>query len=326
MAGENGPAILNGPQFTRPYRTLKQLRDDVMTRLGFAAQLSTLPSGMQLLLDSFIKDAHKQLYYRYPLLRRLKWWTIAVTNPNRFYDVPYTGAYSGQRNDIAFVDNDPAADTITTTSGDFVSAGFTSGTSFRAIGSTSNDDTIYTIDTVTANTITLVSTDAVTAETAGAYIELKALDFTNMEMRDLHEAWVLDGTTWSELVGGIPAGMFNTTTAGRPTHVELREFIEIWPVPNKAYTLYLKAHAGLEPFGADTDTPSIDEEVLFLYALANAKAHYGQADANAYYRQAEVLISKLNSGNYDTRRFIPYDSGTVPGQTLSYPSVTFPRT
>lgn len=322
MAGENGPPVLNGAQYYRPNKTLLELRQDLLARLGFAAQLTNQPTGVKELLNSFLQDAQTQLYYRYHILHQMKWWSVSVTANNRFYDIPYEGAYSGRRTDIAFLDTNP--DTITSAA-DFAALGFGAGTKFRVIGSAANDDKIYTVATAVGGTITLAGTDAVTAETAGAAIELQEIGFSNMEFRRVSEAWIQDGNRWSRMVAGIPSELFNVTTSNIPTHFDLREYIEIFPAPDQAYTLHFKAHMGLQHFTADTDYCTLDPHIVLLMALANAKAHYGQADANAYYRQAEIAIGRLNVGNFHLKRYIPCESpvGDVPE---SYPQVTFPRT
>jgi hypothetical protein len=64
---------------------------------------------------------------------------------------------------FSFVDNTPAADTITCSSGSFVADGFAAGMYVTVDGTTSNDGT-YEIATVAAATITLVAAEALTAE------------------------------------------------------------------------------------------------------------------------------------------------------------------
>lgn len=83
------------------------------------------------------------------------------------------------RTDIAFVDSNP--DTITTVAGNFITAGFQNGDRITVSGaSVPANNAIFTIQTVTANTLTLTNASAVTAEGAGANVTIKAhtkLDF-----------------------------------------------------------------------------------------------------------------------------------------------------
>ena len=71
------------------------------------------------------------------------------------------------------------------------------------------------------------------------------------------------------------------------------------------YTIWLKGHIGLQVFENDTDTTTIDSHPVFLMALANAKQHYRQPDAQSVFRQLEVHIGNLNAGTFGLKRFIP---------------------
>ena len=44
---------------------------------------------------------------------------------------------------------------------------------------------------------------------------------------------------------------------------------------------------------------------MFLLALANAKAHYNQADASIYFTQATSHLGQLVSGTHGTKRYVP---------------------
>lgn len=77
----------------------------------------------------------------------------------------------GPVTDIAFNDTNP--DTITSTTTNFVTAGFVAGDGITVSGSTSNDGT-YTIATVAATTITLIAGDTLTTEAAGASVTITA--------------------------------------------------------------------------------------------------------------------------------------------------------
>jgi len=53
----------------------------------------------------------------------------------------------------------------------------------------------------------------------------------------------------------------------------------------------------LAPFSAPGDITTIDPRPVLLLALANAKAHYGQPDAKAYYDQVERYLSDVMRRN-----------------------------
>jgi hypothetical protein len=92
-AATNGPPVINGLAnnydrelcmdapvamdtgiYVLPDKTLLQLRNDIMVRLGFAAQLAFPPQGMTEFLNACIQDAQDQLYLRVDALRTERWW------------------------------------------------------------------------------------------------------------------------------------------------------------------------------------------------------------------------------------------------------------
>jgi hypothetical protein len=132
-----------------------------------------------------------------------------------------------------------------------------------------------------------------------------------MQILDPHKiTWVgiedLNGVVYP-LVAEIPPEAYTRgdTSTGWPTHYEIRNCIEVFPAPQEAYLLHVKGRYDVLPFEADTDKPSVDDEVVFLLALAAAKRHYGQGDANDYYQQAMTHIQSLVAGAHQTRRYIP---------------------
>jgi hypothetical protein len=119
---------------------------------------------------------------------------------------------------------------------------------------------------------------------------------------------------WRPLVCGIPPESYTwPNVQGWPQRYEIRQCIEVWPAPDDAnLRLRIKGHFGLEPFEADGDQCTIDDEAVFLFALARAKAHYGAPDARNYQNDAQVYIKNLVSGSHMTRRYIPGGDTWLP--------------
>lgn len=69
-------------------RTLLQLREMMMVRLGFAAQLATPPPGMTELLNSFLQTAQEFCYEEYSLFRMVRFYSWPLQDGVRFYDLP----------------------------------------------------------------------------------------------------------------------------------------------------------------------------------------------------------------------------------------------
>lgn len=131
---------------------------------------------------------------------------------------------------------------------------------------------------------------------------LNALKVTSAHVEDLNGAWL-------PMVAGIPP-YFYTMVAynGIPSRYEIRQCIEVFPAPAEGYKLHLKGHFLPTAFTADTDKTTIDSELVFLWALANAKLHYGQPDADKIAQQANTYLATLVGGSHTTQRYIPNTS------------------
>lgn len=114
---------------------------------------------------------------------------------------------------------------------------------------------------------------------------------------------------WLPLIAGIPPVYYTMASFnGLPQRYEIRQCIEVLPAPSTTYTLWVKGHFGLNRFTEDSDTTTLDSELVFLWALANAKNHYGQPDAQDVAMQAQAYLRELVAGSHGTRRYIP---GTI---------------
>lgn len=132
---------------------------------------------------------------------------------------------------------------------------------------------------------------------------LNALKLTWAGVEDLNGAWL-------PLISGIPPEFYTgISQRSLPERYEIRQCIEVFPAPDQAYTLRIKGHFNLLPFTADADQTTIDSELVFLWALAVAKAHYGQPDANNVAAMANDYLGRLVGGKHGTRRYVP---GAVP--------------
>lgn len=116
---------------------------------------------------------------------------------------------------------------------------------------------------------------------------------------------VRDGV-WCALWAGIDPHLHSHDITGRPARYEFRQCIELWPTPDETVgQLVIKGHFGLEAFEADADPTTIDDELVFLMATANTKAHYRQPDAQNYVAQMEMHLRKIVASTHGTKRYIP---------------------
>lgn len=111
---------------------------------------------------------------------------------------------------------------------------------------------------------------------------------------------------WYRLDEGIPPEYYTRANInfGWPTRFEIRSCIEIFPAPQAAYTLWVKGDFPPAPLVQDTDKFTIDDVAVFLLALGNAKAHYGQKDAQLVLTQAGNYSKALVAGTHGTKRYV----------------------
>lgn len=112
---------------------------------------------------------------------------------------------------------------------------------------------------------------------------------------------------WLPMRRGIdPRAYDDSITIDRPWCYELTGGIEVWPTPDDS-DMKLRVHGdfGLLPFTADTDKTTVDPDLVFLRALAMAKAHYRQADAGNLAQLEMNRIGELVALTHKGRRYIP---------------------
>ncbi len=112
-------------------------------------------------------------------------------------------------------------------------------------------------------------------------------------------------TTYSgqflQLHEGITTAMWSTMeTLSAPARYERFSQLLIYPKANQVYTVRVWFVADLLPFVEEDDVCTIDDEMVFLHALANAKAHYKQPDAPTYQTQLDNLLSRIRGQSFSS--------------------------
>lgn len=91
---------------------------------------------------------------------------------------------------------------------------------------------------------------------------------------------------------------------GQPTKYDhLNGQIELHPVPDAAYDLILEYTADRGRFDRASDRTSVPDRLVFLYALANAKAHYRHPDAQAAATAFQNMLAKEKFRQKENKRF-----------------------
>ena len=119
---------------------------------------------------------------------------------------------------------------------------------------------------------------------------------------------VLDGVEWREIKAGLPMDAGET---GCPIRYEFSANadgvgqLHFYPVPNDIVPVGIEYYAVPSRFTANDDRASIPDDLIFLHALANAKAHYRQPDAQAASGQLENALIRARESNFgvDDSRF-----------------------
>lgn len=79
--------------------------------------------------------------------------------------------------------------------------------------------------------------------------------------------------------------------------------IELWPIPDQSYELIVEYLANQNRFDRQTDRPSVPDRLVFLYALANAKAHYRHPDAQASAATFQNMLRSEKFRQKENKRF-----------------------
>lgn len=126
-----------------------------------------------------------------------------------------------------------------------------------------------------------------------------------LDPREITWVGVSEGDeTWHPIACGINPRLYSGNQTGTPSRYEIRQCIEVWPAPeDDNWQLRIKGHFTPTKMTQDGHFTSIDEQPIFYLALANAKAHYGQPDANRYTEMMQAYVTKLVSGSHHTRRY-----------------------
>jgi hypothetical protein len=89
--------------------------------------------------------------------------------------------------------------------------------------------------------------------------------------------------------------------------------MEVWPVPDQPYRLFIDHNRVLTRFTQSTDKPSAPARLVLEYAVAMGKAHYGKADADVVGQSFRTMLSKEKYRQKENHRFIP-PSADCPGR------------
>jgi hypothetical protein len=86
--------------------------------------------------------------------------------------------------------------------------------------------------------------------------------------------------------------------------------LEVWPTPDTSYDLVVEYTADWGRFEQPSDRPSVPDRLVFLYALATAKADYRHPDAQAAATAFQVMLDKEKMKQRENRRYFVQGADT----------------
>lgn len=105
---------------------------------------------------------------------------------------------------------------------------------------------------------------------------------------------------WRLLREGISTEMWSTMdTQSYPARFERFAQVLFYPKADQIYTVRFWYVADLGAFTQDSDRATLDDEMILLHAVTNAKAHYRHPDASLYQGQLSSLLSSLRGESFN---------------------------
>lgn len=132
-------------------------------------------------------------------------------------------------------------------------------------------------------------------------IEDEDIDPQMVESIDVYKS----DTNLKHLKQGITERMrCDTKTRGCPGRYDMMNGqIEVLPIPDDEYVMVVHYRQGPARFDQASDRPSVPSRLVFLYALASAKAHYGHQDAQTAGQVFQQSLRTERSRRHENRRY-----------------------
>ncbi len=121
--------------------------------------------------------------------------------------------------------------------------------------------------------------------------------------------WVIESDTLRHpLSQGISeSDRANADIRERPERYDhLNGQMELYPIPGQAYDLIIEYLADKARFAQTGDRPSVPDRLVFLYALATAKAHYRHPDAQPAAIAFQAMLDKEKIKQKENKRYFAH--------------------
>lgn len=134
-------------------------------------------------------------------------------------------------------------------------------------------------------------------------VDQNQLDYPDVCERDrriLRVETVYNGQ-WRRIPEGIRTEDWSKmSTKSYPVRCERYAQLLLYPIANQAYTIRFWYVADLGRFTEAGDRASLDDEMILLHAITNAKAHYRHPDAKLYEGQLATLMGSLRGQSFSS--------------------------
>lgn len=132
-------------------------------------------------------------------------------------------------------------------------------------------------------------------------VEQNMLDYPDACERDTRVLLIetVYNGQWRELSEGIRTEDWNTMdTLSFPSRYERYAQILIYPKADQVYKIRIWYVRDIGRFTENSDRATIDDEMVFLHALTNAKSHYRHPDAPTYQGQLNTLLASIRGQSF----------------------------
>lgn len=256
------------------YRKLADLRAELAARCHFSKAQSG-DSALTGIFTSFLQSAHELLYWEFDWAERQVWHDAPLASGAYLADYP--SVFSKDQRVLNVAVNlgytDPGAWVQSTNYalGDVRRPTVMNGLQYEVTADAGSSDTTEPA-WPTAIGATVVD--------SGVTWTCRAYNFVN----------------WQPVTQGIELRHYNTLDVpSYPTRYQLKDQIELTPRANHGYVLRLFGVKDADPFYEDDHSTSINDRLVFLFALANAKAHYKHPDAATVADQFKQMFNTIKS-------------------------------
>lgn len=123
--------------------------------------------------------------------------------------------------------------------------------------------------------------------------------------QDVEALYIADGVDQRyRLIEGISEWMRAEIDQSMPTHFDRTNGqIELYPIPEREYGLVIEWNSTHFKFSEKTDRCPVNSRLIFLRALATAKAHYRMPDAQSVAASYNELLSYERGNNVTLKRY-----------------------